>query len=312
VKIPNLEEKDHIIAVLGATGTGKSTFIECATGSPEHTKIGHALESQTQELVAIRCAHPTQADSNVVFVDTPGFDDTYRTDTEVLQQIAHWLTKSYKTKKLLSGIIFLHRISDNRMAGTPLRNLQMFGKLCGDKALPNVVLATTMWNRPKADEAGDQRRENDLRATYWQPMLTHGSMMERFNGSYGSAWSIVDIILRADITTTVLLQEEMVDLQKHLSQTEAGRALYAHLHQAFSRHQTTVLRLSQDAKRQDDAALADELKEEYRRAEADLHAIGDQLDAMKVPIGKRIQAIFSRWRKPQARSVNIPGPGLTQ
>jgi hypothetical protein len=38
-------------------------------------------------------SHPTTG-SPVVFVDTPGFDDTYKADTEILGMIAEWLVKT--------------------------------------------------------------------------------------------------------------------------------------------------------------------------------------------------------------------------
>ena len=57
-------------------------------------------------------------------------------------------------QEALSGILYLHRITDNRMAGTPLKNLQVFQKLCGRDALGKVYLTTTMW-----DEAERRREE---------------------------------------------------------------------------------------------------------------------------------------------------------
>ena len=39
----------------------------------------------------MRCSHPDNPDRNVVFLDTPGFDDARKTDAEVLMAIAHWL-----------------------------------------------------------------------------------------------------------------------------------------------------------------------------------------------------------------------------
>jgi len=32
---------------------------------------------------------------DVVFVDTPGFDDTFKSDIEILTQIAEWLVKAW-------------------------------------------------------------------------------------------------------------------------------------------------------------------------------------------------------------------------
>jgi ankyrin repeat protein len=79
-------------------------------------------------------------------VDTPGFDDTYRSDTDVLREIAAWLTDSYSNQVKLKGIIYLYRIMDERMQGSAKRNLFMFKKLCGPKPLNNVNLATTTWS----------------------------------------------------------------------------------------------------------------------------------------------------------------------
>jgi ABC-type hemin transport system ATPase subunit len=41
----NLSPSDIIIPVMGATGAGKSTFIQNATG--QHVEVGHGLESCT-------------------------------------------------------------------------------------------------------------------------------------------------------------------------------------------------------------------------------------------------------------------------
>jgi hypothetical protein len=46
-----------------------------------------------------------------------------------------------------AGIIYLHKITDNRLAGFGLKNLEMFQALCGRSCLRNVVLATTMWDK---------------------------------------------------------------------------------------------------------------------------------------------------------------------
>jgi len=93
------------------------------------------LESYTTEVRAVRLSkHPVYGD-RLVLVDTPGFDDTNKSDLEILQMISNWLQNVYEKRIKLAGIIYLHRITDNRMAGTPHRNLRMFGQLCGDQAV---------------------------------------------------------------------------------------------------------------------------------------------------------------------------------
>ena len=103
----------------------------------------------------------------VYLIDTPGFDDTNRSDVEVLQDIAHWLSASFKDGIPLSGIIFLHRISDPRMAGSARRNLIIFKRPCGERAYQSVVLATSMWS--KVSEAEGETRERELveTETFW-------------------------------------------------------------------------------------------------------------------------------------------------
>lgn len=55
--------------------------------------VGHSLRSYTSNIQEIRVQHPSKG-YPVVFIDTPGFDDTYRSDMDVLSLIADWLVKT--------------------------------------------------------------------------------------------------------------------------------------------------------------------------------------------------------------------------
>ena len=72
-------------------------------------------------------------------IDTPGFDDTFKPDIEVLKTAATWLSEAYQKDLLLTGIIYLHRITDPKMGGTARKDLMMFKKLCGEDSFSNVV-----------------------------------------------------------------------------------------------------------------------------------------------------------------------------
>lgn len=67
-------------------------LIDVATKQDGDT-VGHGMQSHTSDIRAVRVTHPTKGHP-VVFVDTPGFDDTYKSDTEILTSIADWLVKT--------------------------------------------------------------------------------------------------------------------------------------------------------------------------------------------------------------------------
>ena len=57
--------------------------------------VGNGLESCTTEINSVIIQHPTEENRRIILVDTPGFDDTYIDDVEILKGIADWLAQSY-------------------------------------------------------------------------------------------------------------------------------------------------------------------------------------------------------------------------
>ncbi len=97
---------------MGMTGSGKSSFISlCSDKQPE---VGHDLESCTQTVNTYPFIYSGPPQKRVFLVDTPGFDDSTRSDVEVLRELAAWLTATYAKEIRLSGIIYLHRINQPR------------------------------------------------------------------------------------------------------------------------------------------------------------------------------------------------------
>lgn len=148
----------------------------------------------------------------VHLIDTPGFDDTYKSDTDVLKELAYYLAKSYREGLLLTGIIYLHPITHNRMNGTAFKNLRTFRKLCGEQGVGSVVLATTMWENVNPPELGDQR-ERELVNTpeFWGDMKQAGSEVRKHYNTRDSAEAIIAFLLARSGKTILGLQAEMVD-----------------------------------------------------------------------------------------------------
>jgi hypothetical protein len=107
------------------------------------------------------------------------------------------------------------------MARSSWRNLDMLEKICGNISLPNVILATTMWD--KVDESSGKSREEELRTRYWKAMIMAGARTTRFKFTYESAWEIIAQFKGYPLA--VQLQEEMVDRGMELGKTSAGSTL---------------------------------------------------------------------------------------
>ena len=68
-------------------------FINAITGL--ETGVGHGLVSCTSDISNVRLSIPEIAFGDLVFVDTPGFDDTHKKDVDILKMVADWLKSTY-------------------------------------------------------------------------------------------------------------------------------------------------------------------------------------------------------------------------
>ncbi|KAJ6264875.1 hypothetical protein Dda_1028 [Drechslerella dactyloides] len=286
-------EKEVLIAVMGMTGAGKTTFISKATGIAD-LKIGHSLESCTRDI----SVHSTKIDDTTVhFVDTPGFSDTYLSDTEVLELIAKYLATAYSRDVKLHGIIYLHPISEIRMTHPATKNLEMFRKLTGEKNLKNVVLATSMWDRVTPEEG--ERREKELCQKFWPLLLSFKARTVRYRGTQESAHEIAGMLME-NKPFYVQLQEEMKD-NKSLADTSAGREVMQEILRMKEQHQREVEEMKEMIMRTQEEKNTEAVKvleEHYKKMLADMQrTLNDErrMNNDKVRgLEDRIQALESR------------------
>ena len=72
---------------MGATGSGKTSFVNLVSGSD--FRVGRGLKSCTN---VVQVSKPFELDDKpIVLIDTPGFDDTHKSDIDILRIIAHYL-----------------------------------------------------------------------------------------------------------------------------------------------------------------------------------------------------------------------------
>ncbi|KAJ8111811.1 hypothetical protein OPT61_g5686 [Boeremia exigua] len=197
----------------------------------------------TQDVEVVPCSFGDGL--KIYLVDTPGFDDTERTDTEILLQISGWLSSAYTAKLKLSGIIYLHRIPDVRVGGSGVKNLRMFRGLCGEDNLGSVVLATTMWDSVAHDMSIGEMRETRLKEdpNLWGKMIEHGSKVLRHDRKETSGMEILRYLIGRKAKITLAIQTELNDEKKTLNDTGAGAALVTELERVREMYEKKILDL---------------------------------------------------------------------
>ena len=192
----------------------------------------------------------------------------------------------YRRDVKLSGIIYTHPITDNfNIRGDMLKCLDIFGRLCGDNAAKLVRLVTTMWDRVK-DTNTANNRVTQLEGNFWKPFIDAGARHRKFENTCESAWDIVRGA--TGDSEALLLQEELVDAERRLNETAAGKALFSQLEKYLQEKKDTIKQLSDEAKVQRDLALAEELKVEYKRIGTQLQKTREEMETPKVPFLRRL------------------------
>ncbi|KAG9311529.1 P-loop containing nucleoside triphosphate hydrolase protein [Chiua virens] len=246
---------------MGATGTGKSTFIKLLTND-DNILVGHKQQSET---FGAQAAHYTDQATGrpIVLIDTPGFDDSREgiTDTDILEKIVQFLEPTNGEGIKLNGVVYMHRISDPRVGGASRKNLRLFRSLCGDKNLGNVRIVTTNWSRV-SEEEGD-RREADLKSNAFKALLDCGAQMRRHANTVESARKIMSELVPLP-AMTMQIQEELREGKK-LSETAAGKVVMEEMADAQKKHERELADLKKEmevAAEAKDHALRLELEEE--------------------------------------------------
>ncbi|KAJ8469412.1 hypothetical protein ONZ45_g16901 [Pleurotus djamor] len=292
---------DIVIVVMGPPNSGKSTFISHASRHQIRGIVGNGLSSQTSHVQPYKVKI---GDQKVILVDTPGFDNTNISDTQVLGMIADWLQKTYNDNFKLAGIIYMHRISDNRMTGEPLKNLRMFAQLCGSVAAERVIFTTTMWGRLSSPIIGE-KREKELKERFWRDMIEKNAKVARFEASYDSAWQVIGLANDSVRTEALLLEEEMVDLKKKLSETGAGRTLWDTLQKQLDEEKKLLNELCAEAEKQDNPQLAADLRAQYEQVRQQLQATFQQVQTLRIPFGRRT-AQFFKFKTAKSIPIKLP------
>ncbi|KAK0612187.1 P-loop containing nucleoside triphosphate hydrolase protein [Immersiella caudata] len=215
-----------VVVVMGPTGSGKSSFISLLADEPVGTS--QSLHSHTVGTRPYKLKDQIGG-KNVLLVDTPGFDDTARSDAEILKEIAFFLVTLHDKHVRLAGLIYMHRICDPRMSGSAIKNLRLFKSLCGEQNYNHVALVSTMWSESSDEKTLQKQRLEELRSTFWKDMIQGGSSVKKHRGDEVSALDIVRGLVAKGSSTrrpiSLAIQLELGAEGKTLGDTAAGRLL---------------------------------------------------------------------------------------
>ncbi|KAG8216976.1 P-loop containing nucleoside triphosphate hydrolase protein [Butyriboletus roseoflavus] len=309
------------IAVMGATGSGKSTFINLVSGS--NLAVSNGMRSCT---TSVEESQQFTLDGRMVtLIDTPGFDDTFRSDTDILESISEHLASMYGAGTTLAGVIYMYRISDVRMGGTSRRNFRLFRELCGKDSLRNVLIVTTMWSSVDPNVGATREEELAMSDDFFKPVLDEGARLVRHDGGQESAQGILRHLIHNE-GTPLRIQRELVDERKPLADTAAGAELSHQLTERIGRlegeigklrDEITRLIVAKDEKARNELLLEllktqnekDRIERENKRLEKDgeigqlammlatLHMVSlhERIDTLKKEDPPQVKGWFSWW-----------------
>ncbi len=117
-------------------------------------------------------------------MDTPGFNNTDRSDLDILLQIQAWLKNSFDGEQCLSAILYLHPITGTRFQGSGRLMMSRFKKLLGREGYKNVLLVSTFWNQVPRQTCLMREKELMEMPEAWKPLIDEGARVERMGRDY--------------------------------------------------------------------------------------------------------------------------------
>ncbi|KAI2624906.1 P-loop containing nucleoside triphosphate hydrolase protein [Hypoxylon sp. NC1633] len=299
-----IRSSDLIILVMGITGAGKSSLISQLLNE-EVDIIGHNLTSYTSGVDFFMFEHA--GGRRVFLMDTPGFDDTYRSNAEVLRDIAFILAQVYRHKLSVAGVIYMHRITDNRVSGSSVKNLEVLRKLCGPDAFSRIVLTTSMWDSVSQDPVLLQdalNRENQLKTTanFWGLLLRGGSLVMRWTDKRSAVSAVSHLVDLHDRRGSIVLkiQRELVEDGITLDDTESGRAVQDGFAEARAKYQADLRDLSsqfREAMKEGNNEIAVKLREVLDETKRHLEVINSVQATMKTDLDSLIRDKAQEYSK---------------
>jgi hypothetical protein len=225
-----------MVLVMGETGAGKSYFVKALAPDNESVVVGHSMKSCSSPHTRFNSVfltsgtgtqismgvHSMVGGTDVYLVDTPGFNDTVRSNGDIILEISKGLLAQKALGMKLMGIIYLHDITQYKWTGALKRQLKIVKLIAGQENFKHILLVTTKWgDEARKDEFED--RQAELEDDYWEDLVGKGARVLKFDGTAESAKGIVSQ-LNSNVDVELALQRQMTTgPHVHLNDTEVGK-----------------------------------------------------------------------------------------
>ena len=200
----------------------------------------------------------------------------------------------YSAGAKLAGVIYVHRISDDKFGGLAVKNFRMFRELCGEKTLENVILMTNMWGRVTPQQGTD--REQQLKDKYFKAAIEKGAQLCRHTNTPESARVILRKILKNE-PLVLKIQHELIDQGKDIGQTGAGEELNREIREVVEKYQREIRELEENMRKaidEKDEESREELEEERRRMQEEMEKLRKDSTEMESKFEKARQEMEER------------------
>ena len=207
-------------------------------------------------------------------IDSPGFDDDFIGDADVLSSIADYVNTNYKLKERLAGVLYLHDITKARIGGVGQRNIRMLENFIGLEKFNYCTIVTTKWGCTTSPQDEELREASlgtdpDLFGSILQERQHQCATMERFDPkSKGRALEIIKPYLSKAFTPQI--SKQMVDPKGPklpLGETEAGKVVADYLKKLEQKnHELAKVQAAQSVLSQRyDETLFEEFKQKRKK-----------------------------------------------
>ncbi|PPQ63168.1 hypothetical protein CVT24_005808 [Panaeolus cyanescens] len=269
-----------------------SQFIESIC---ENRNLGiskNQLEGVTQEIAVYELVHTrlksiglhSAGQSGPIYlIDTPGFLDHKISEMAIVKALQRWARRQVH----VTAILYLDRITDNRMSGRKKTTLEMFKALTGDEVAKRITVVTTMWDQLwnenqvlKANERFEEMSNHHWRAT-------QGAQIVKFENTQQSALRIIDACLLNAFSTGGYFAFQKAVNRHQIERSPYGVPMHQNLLQRIAALQQRIHSIEEGLKTIDEATchtdLRNTLLKQQNEAEADLEMFQQELQYFSPP-----------------------------